>query len=214
MSDLAHAEGIDISGANGTWNFEPWHGTDFMFFRATSWDGGELDLDPQFSRNWDGARKLGVPIRGAYHEIRPAISSAHDQAETLTTITRDHGMTPEDMLICAIDTPYSEELNPEDFGTWARDFCRDVNMMAPMHRCIVYTDVSNGNGPQCRLLGSWRLWIAEYDVHTPSVPEPWHGTHKGGGWAFWQTQGSIPPDRNVSRYTRGDLVRFARREIG
>lgn len=206
-------DGIDISGANGKWNFEPWHGTDFMWFRATSWNSDGLDLDSEFSRNWDNGRKLDT-VRGAYHEIRPALTSPLTQARTLATIVHDHGMVPTDLVSCAIDSPYQDELTPEQFGLWAEQFCKDVNRLVPMHRCIVYTDVSNGNSPRCAHLGPWRLWLAQYEVHTPTVPRPWQGTHKGAGWSFWQTSGEIPPDRNVCKYSRHDLERFARREIG
>lgn len=207
------SDGIDISGANGTWNFAPWKGTDFMWFRATSWESHGLDLDNQFPRNWDNARKLDS-VRGAYHEIRPALSSVNDQAETFATIVHDHGMVPTDMLCCAIDSPYQDELNPVAFGVWAHAFMQRMNHLVPMHRVLVYTDVSNGNSPRCENLGPWRLWLAQYKVHTPTVPRPWQGTHTGSGWAFWQTSGQIPPDRNVCRYSRADLEKFARREIG
>ncbi|SDG23420.1 glycoside hydrolase family 25 protein [Pelagibacterium luteolum] len=59
--------GIDISRHQGNidWRTVAQAGTRFAFIKAT--DGGD-HLDPNFRRNWDGARAAGIP-RGAYHFI-------------------------------------------------------------------------------------------------------------------------------------------------
>ena len=69
--------GIDISRWQGEidWTAVKAAGTRFVYMKAT--EGGD-HVDPTFRRNWEGARRAGVP-RGAYHFVfwcRPA----HEQA--------------------------------------------------------------------------------------------------------------------------------------
>lgn len=69
--------GIDISRWQGEidWAAVKGAGTRFVYMKAT--EGGD-HVDPSFQRNWEGARRAGIP-RGAYHFVfwcRPA----HEQA--------------------------------------------------------------------------------------------------------------------------------------
>eukprot|EP01042_Synura_sphagnicola_P030441 gene30441-39226_t len=70
-------QGIDISRWQGEidWASVKAAGTRFVYIKAT--EGGD-HIDPAFLRNWEGARRAGIP-RGAYHFVywcRPA----HEQA--------------------------------------------------------------------------------------------------------------------------------------
>ncbi len=69
--------GIDISRWQGEidWASVKASGVRFVYMKAT--EGGD-HVDPSFQRNWEGARRAGIP-RGAYHFVfwcRPA----HEQA--------------------------------------------------------------------------------------------------------------------------------------
>ena len=70
-------QGIDVSNWQGDidWDKVRAAGTQFAFIKAT--EGGDY-LDPKFARNWQAAKRVGIP-RGAYHMVYWC-RAAHEQA--------------------------------------------------------------------------------------------------------------------------------------
>lgn len=66
--------GIDVSNRQGRISWEKVPALDFVYIKATE---GATFQDPDYKRNVDGAKKVGLPV-GSYHYFRTT-SSAHDQ---------------------------------------------------------------------------------------------------------------------------------------
>lgn len=204
--------GIDISSENGTWNWEPWkeeantpHGLNFAGARATSWNGPNLDLDPEFQSNWRAMLHMGL-VRIAYCEPRPGLSAPNQQANAFWhNIHKSGGTKDGDILACALDPQYSGVESPLYTSEWYGAFCLSVNDLFPHHRVIVYTNLSSAESGETEGLERWHLWLAEYGVHAPTIPRRWEHT----GVTFWQSTGTVPPDRDVFHGDRKALDQFA-----
>jgi lysozyme len=193
---MDQATGIDVSGENGPWNWEPFAGHDhFAAIRATSWNGRTLGIDPQFLRNWREAGDKGLR-RIAYHEIRPdVLANARTQALTVSALVHDAGLDKTDCTAMVIDPPYCQGLAPAEVSGFALEYGMDINGDMPFHRLLVYIDPNLASLGYARGLSRWHLWIAQYEVSEPTVPDEW--ADNGLSWTIWQTQGAIPPDRDV-----------------
>ena len=85
----------------------------------------------------------------------------------------------------------------------ARTFLNTANGLAPDHRVLVYTNPGFAQIGACAGLNLWFLWVADYGVSSPAVPQPW--SH----WTFWQN-GDTPVDTDRFNGTEAELLRFTR----
>lgn len=203
--------GIDVSAENGRWNWEPWkpdanteNGLSFAFARANSWTGPSLDDDDEFQTNWRNMLHMGI-VRGAYSEPRPGLSDPTTQATAfMRAVQRRGGMKDGDLIACAIDPVYAY-VEPASFScAWYEEYCHELNNLFPKHRVLIYCDLSIAESGITEGLDKWHLWLAQYGVAAPTVPERWAKY----GITFWQSEGATPPDRDVYAGTRDELDTF------
>lgn len=171
--------GIDVSAYVPDW--EAWkvhRGISFGLVKAS--EGLTYD-EPSFDANWEGMRKTGLR-RFAYHYAHPA-ESPSAQAAFFTRIVKTAGLEKGDNYVLDLET--SDGLSPVDVSFWGYVFCREMNAMNPGHRIIPYTYPGFANAGYCAKLFSWALWIADYGVPHPEVPQPWAGHHDS--WTLWQS---------------------------
>lgn len=196
MSDI---RGIDVSRWQGDFDWHSQPGLSFGMAKAT--ESGFTD--PQFGANWDKMwwyQKDHRLPRFAYCFFRPARDPVI-QAAHLVTAVKSHGLLPGDNLVC--DLEVSDGLEPAVVAERAAAFLHRVNDLAPGHRVLVYTNPSFADAGNCAGLGSWHLWIADYGVPRPVVPQPWTA------WAFWQYTAS-PLDTDAYNGTCEQLLAFTR----
>lgn len=197
--------GIDISRWQGEidWTAVKGAGTRFVFMKAT--EGGD-HIDPSFLRNWEGARRAGVP-RGAYHFVywcRPA----HEQAVWF----KQHIPNDPDALPPVLDVEWNGHSR-----TCPRKIERSLAlekirlMLTELEQLtgkkpVIYTDITFHKDVLEGEFNDYPYWIRS----TAALPET---RYENRPWAFWQftTTGRVPGikgdvDRNAFF---GDEARFA-----
>lgn len=188
--------GIDISRWQGEidWASVKGAGTRFVYMKAT--EGGD-HIDPAFQRNWDGARRAGIP-RGAYHFVfwcRPA----HEQALWFKQhIPNDPGALPP-----VLDLEWNGHSK-----TCPKKIDRSLAlekiqlMLTELEQLtgkkpIIYTDITFHKDVLEGQFNDYPYWIRS----TAAKPET---RYENRPWAFWQftTTGRVPG-------IRGDVDRNA-----
>jgi lysozyme len=189
-------QGIDVSNWQGNidWDRVRAAGTKFAFIKAT--EGGDF-LDPQFRRNWQEAKRVGIP-RGAYHMVywcRPA----HEQALWFMLNVPNEP----DALPPVLDLEWnghSRRCPKKVPARVAREKIRILLETMEAHtgkRPIIYTDITFHRDVLEGQFPGYNYWLR-------SVAAEPHVRYRSRPWLFWQftTTGHVPGikgpvDRNV-----------------
>lgn len=200
-------EGVDVSHWQGTidWAKVKAAGIDFALFKATE---HTMFFDDQFAANWKNTKANGI-IRGAYHFFRPSF----DPLQQAEWFVYRAGIPEDGDLPPVLDLEETDSLAPADVAAGALKFLGRVELLTgrvPM----IYTSNRVFNtvlgGPPG--FGRYPLWVANWGVQCPNIPDP---TWKD--WTLWQYtasgtvngitgQGRI--DRDVFNGSLADLRRF------
>jgi lysozyme len=188
QDDVNKVKGIDVSNwqHNIDWKQVKDAGYQFAFMKATE---GVTYVDSYFDANRKGAQDAGLKV-GYYHYFHPENSVA-EQVKLFTDVV---GKAEPDGLRMVIDA--------EDPAMWRRypvdqrvkmveDFLQGVKEKVGItpQVCIYcspsFADEILGNSPS---LAKYSLWIANYGVDKPTIPDPWKK------WDFWQytSDGRVP----------------------
>ncbi|AMJ63089.1 glycoside hydrolase family 25 protein [Bosea sp. PAMC 26642] len=178
-------QGIDVSRWQDEidWDKVKDAGTRFAFIKAT--EGGD-HLDPNFRRNWDGAKKAGVP-RGAYHFVwwcRPA----KDQVRWF----KRHIPRDPDALPPVLDVEWqngsqcTRKVSREDALAKIRTMLAALQAHTGK-KPIIYTDI---NFHEDILEGEFN----DYPYWLRSTAAPLRHRYARTKWEFWQftTTGKVP----------------------
>jgi GH25 family lysozyme M1 (1,4-beta-N-acetylmuramidase) len=174
--------GIDVSHWNGTisWSRAYAAGQRFVFAKAS--EASDF-VDSRYAGYRSGARAAGFRV-GAYHYARPDRGSndaIHEADHFLATARPVHGD-----LLPVLDLEDAGTLSASSMRSWAWTWLRRVGS-AVGRKPIIYT--SNGFWHDAMAdttffaVAGYRLWIAHYDVSSPSTPA--HGWD-GHGATLWQ----------------------------
>lgn len=206
---MPFARGVDVSNHNGEFNWLAYPDIDFAFIKAVEITPQGMYYDTEFARNMAAtevryARKL---VRHPYCFAHPG-EALNPQVQALVQFAKDHGMLPGDHFM--MDLEVTDGLSPEQVSRFGVAFCHLVNKAAPGHRCIVYTFPAFAEAGNCEGQWPWRLYIANWDVRAPAVPQPWAARRLA--WKYWQfaagTDGK--PDLDVFNGDRAALMAFCR----
>jgi len=191
----SNIHGIDVSHFQQEidWIKVKESGVTFVYVKAT---GGIDYLDSMFAYNWQNLEKEKM-IRGAYH----VYNSDDDPVEQADWFVKNVGSF-KNVLPPVIDAEREghEHVTPEAYS-------------ANLLKCLEHLEKLTGRIPiiysgsnfakkylSHEDFGKYKLWIAEYEVEEPVIPNPW----KVKGWQFWQntSQDSVPGvpkevDRNL-----------------
>jgi lysozyme len=178
-------QGIDVSRWQDEidWDKVKDAGTRFAFIKAT--EGGD-HLDPNFRRNWQGAKKAGVP-RGAYHFVwwcRPA----KDQVRWF----KRHIPRDPDALPPVLDVEWqngsqcTRKVSREDALAKIRTMLAALQAHTGK-KPIIYTDI---NFHEDVLEGEFN----DYPYWLRSTAAPLRHRYARTKWEFWQftTTGRVP----------------------
>ena len=165
-------QGIDVSHFQGTidWGQVAQAGKAFSFVKATE---GLTYVDPQFHANWAGAKAAGI-LRGAYHFYEPGDDPRQQAEFFLDTVKPVSGDLPP-----ALDIEVSKGQSAGEIVQGIQEWLSTVQEALGVTP-LLYTDRSFWNTLGTKEFGGYPLWIAEYSVATPVLPEGWTS------WAFWQ----------------------------
>lgn len=203
----APVRGIDVSrwqGPDFDWKQHP--GLSFGMAKATEGTGF---TDPAFAADWAGLWDYQADHRlprFAYHFFHAALDPVQ-QAEFFVLTVKQHGLLMGDNFVLDLEATGSDGLNdqlaPADTARRGVAFLHTVNQMAPGHRVMVYTDPSFARAGNVTAMAAWYLWVADYGVSKPEVPEPW------AGWTMWQ-DGASPVDTDQYNGDLASLLAFTR----
>lgn len=179
----------------------------FVFVKAT---GGTTFIDPEFGNNWQGAREAGI-VRGAYH-FYYAKDDPNTQAQHFAqTVAR----LKEDDLPPVLDVEITDGSTKQELLEGVILWLKTVEQKLG-RKPIIYTDHAFANEYLTdQRLADYVLWIANYDVPAPALPNLW----KAKGWKFWQHSqkgtldgitGSV--DLNIFDGSADDLQKFIKEQ--
>jgi lysozyme len=174
-SPVKKIHGIDVSHHSGAvdWTKVKAHGHTFAFAKATE---GMDDPDPTFAAHWPAMKKAGL-IRGAYHFYVTEDDPKEQAKFFIQTVTLKKGdLAPVvDIEILGKDT---QPGLVSRFQTFLEILEKHYGI-----KPIIYTDRGFWNAHLDDKFGSYPLWVAEYDVESPTLPRGWTTYH------LWQWKG-------------------------
>lgn len=171
-SDRPHLVGIDVSHHSGEIDWERVEEHDYAFVYVKATEGVDAP-DPMFEQHWARLKELGIP-RGAYH-FYVTEDDPKAQAEFfLSRLQLEAGDLPPVVDIELIGAGTHGELAPR-----LRTFLEIVEERTGV-RPVIYTSAGFWNTHLEPTFGDYPLWVAEYDVAEPRVPEGW------SRWLLWQ----------------------------
>lgn len=190
--------GIDVSRFQGTINWSKVGETNlrFAFVQASRGRGADCAVrssscgpDEYYDRNYERARKHGIRV-GPYHRafvqgstIKRAKADARAEADVF--VAEVGNLTRKDLRPALdVETPF-RGVNERRLRIWIRIWLRRVDKkLGP--KPIIYTNTlswaATGDTTEFANNGH-RLWVANWDVRSPSVPA---GNWGGRGWSIWQ----------------------------
>jgi lysozyme len=162
--------GIDVSSYQGRidWKTVAEHEVRFAFIKASE---GVTLRDSRFRRNWKEARAAGI-YRGAYHYFQPN----YDGAKQANLFTRTVPLTAGDLPpVLDVEAPEFHDVAVMRRGvaTWLRLVERHYGV-----RPILYSNYSFYKRHLAGHFDDYPLWLAHYEVETPSLPR--------NKWIIWQ----------------------------
>ncbi len=177
-------QGIDVSSHVGTvdWQEIRAAGHTFAFIKAT--EGMDL-ADPSFPAWWPEMKEAGI-VRGAYH-FYVTEDDPTAQAEFFIATAP---LEPGD-LAPVVDV----ETLGHDTQPGLPDRLRTFLSLLEAHygvKPIVYTSPNFWNQNLGAGFGDHPLWVAEYDVTAPTIPDGWDEWHL---WQ-WQEDTAVPGVEN------------------
>lgn len=192
------ASGLDVSHFQGDVNWEEVKASDFKFAYTKATQGTGF-VDPKFATNETGSAKVGLH-HGAYH-FYLAGEDPLKQAQLFIKVCKeiDNGTLPPmlDLEQGSMQKAVNAKQFQQDVFTWLKEVETALNV-----KPIIYTNTPFGNqylnNPD---FANYYLWIAEYGVKTPKVPNAW----KDKGWLIWQRTDRAKVEGTVTTFD-GDTV--------
>jgi len=167
-------EGIDVSTYQGTINWAQVT-TSNVKFAVTRISDGVNYSDAQFNRNWAAIRDAGL-VRGAYQYFEPGQDAL---AQANMVVAKVGQLGPDDL--------------PIQFDIEATGGQSAATIVARMKIWIERVTAGTGKRPMIysakyfwndniasREFNSYPLWVANYGVTCPDMPDPW------SNWTIWQ----------------------------
>jgi lysozyme len=173
MSSQTNAAGIDVSHYQGTinWSSVKQAGIAFAYAKATD---GTTTVDSQFKTNWSGMKTAGI-VRGAYHFFEPTSDATAQANNFIHTVGSLQSSDLPPVIDVEISNSASNSQMISGVTTWLNLVEQGLGR-TPM----IYTVASFWNAHLNDQFGNYPLWVAHYDVQSPTIPKGWTK------WDFWQ----------------------------
>jgi lysozyme len=167
--------GIDVSHHSGQidWAAVAEHQYAFIYVKATE---GVDAADPLFEAHWSELARRGIP-RGAYHFYVTEDDPVEQAEFFLSRVEHRHGD-----LAPVVDLEVIGHSTTGDLAPRVLRFLEIVEERVGITP-IIYTNARFWDAHLGPDFGRFPLWIAEYGVEAPVLPQGW------SEWLFWQFQG-------------------------
>lgn len=172
--------GIDVSAHQGAidWSKVAASGVEFAYVRAME----GADVDREFARNWQGAKRAGV-LRGAYVYFRARHSGTEQARLLLRLLGDDQGELPPALDIETLDDQSANVLVAR-MAEWL-----GVVGAAVGRKPVIYSGQFWHWTVGSSVFSAYPLWTPDYTTSgAPGVPQGWRR------WTLWQTgsDGAVP----------------------
>jgi GH25 family lysozyme M1 (1,4-beta-N-acetylmuramidase) len=167
-------QGIDVSHFQGSINWSSVRANGVVFAYASIGDGTGFQ-DPLFDANWINMRNAGV-LRGAYLFFEPG----EDEVVQANLMIGKVGRLGDGDLPCMIDV---EVTGGQSGATIAAKVARLISLVrqGTGKQPVIYTGPFFWqNNVNAASFGNVPLWIADYGVSCPLIPNGW------SSWSLWQ----------------------------
>jgi len=163
--------GIDVSKYQGTIDFKKVQATgiSYVFVRATE---GITYQDENFSLNFTAAQAAEL-VTGAYHFYESNDDPINQLKNFISMVTLKTGDLPP-----IVDIEKLHHNDQTDLHEKIQIFLDGLEQHYGV-KPIIYSGLNFANIYMTGF-GEYPLWLAEYEVDKPSVPEGW------SDWTFWQ----------------------------
>ncbi len=175
-------EGLDVSYYQGVIDWAQVKSANKAFAIARISDGLTY-VDTQFGRNWAALREVGL-VRGAYQYFEPAQDAAAQADMVVAAVGKlGPGDLPVQLDIEATGGQSSSTIVSQ-MQSWIDRVTEGTGK-----RPFIYTAKYFWNDHVASTqFESFPLWVANYDVTCPDLPDAW------AGWTLWQysDRGAVP----------------------
>ena len=168
-------QGVDVSHWNGTINWTQAHGDGIEFAIAKATEADDF-VDNTFTTNRQNAKAAGV-VFGAYHFFRADVDGTVQANHFLSVI----GSVEPGEIAPVIDMETTDGQGASTINQRALAFMEAVKS-ATGRVPMIYTSPSffNSTLGAPASFGDYLLWIANWEVSCPNVPDVWED------WTVWQ----------------------------
>ncbi|MDO5812888.1 MAG: Ig-like domain-containing protein [Bacillota bacterium] len=183
---------IDVSSYNGgiNWSAVKSSGIDGAILRITSFAGGNMHEDAQFSNNLQGCRNVGMP-RGIYmYSYATNTSKAANEANYVVGLLKKYGVRPSDLQYPVYYDMESNSsvsgLSVDQNAANAETFISILNANGYTANVYSYTSYLNTNLNSPRIY-KYVSWVAQYGKKLRFVNSYYKGNY---GWQY-QSNGHV-----------------------
>ena len=171
-------QGIDVSHFQGTVNWSAVKAAGITFAYAKATDGNTY-TDPLFKTNWPAMQAAGI-LRGAYH-FYESNDDPLTQAQNFLKVVGTLGVQdlPPVVDIEAFKGNFGTQSLASNLQVWL-----DTIASALQRTPMIYTNTTFWNTNMNANFSKYPLWIAEYGVSQPKIPNGW------SNYNFWQNSQS------------------------
>ena len=166
--------GIDVSHFQGTvdWATVKSGGHDFAIAKATE---GDSVIDRTFDQNWNAMKQAGI-VRGAYLFYHAGRDPMKQLQLYISRVDLEAGDLPP---VVDIETMNNHH---ESIAHLSNDLRAILNGLESHYgkKPIIYTGPGFWNRHLDSSFGAYPLWIANYGVRSPTIPDGWTD------WSIWQ----------------------------
>lgn len=168
--------GIDVSVHSGQidWDKVAAQGHTFAYLKAT--EGMDLK-DPAFDQHWQDLKRVGM-ARGAYHFY---VTEDDPEIQAQFFIDNVH-LEPGDLAPVVDVETLGHDTVMKGLADRVKIFVRALEKHYGI-KPVIYTSPNFWDERMSNDFGEYPLWVAEYGVEEPHLPEGW------SGWHLWQWQG-------------------------
>ncbi|MBZ0111833.1 MAG: glycoside hydrolase family 25 protein [Thermoanaerobaculia bacterium] len=183
--------GIDVSHHSGAVDWSQVHSGGYAFAYVKATEGVDL-VDERFDEYWAALKDAGL-ARGAYH-----FYVTEDDPEEQAHFFLDKVHHEAGDLAPVVDIELLGHGTSKGLADRVRKFLEIVEAELGV-KPIIYTSPNFWNEHIGTGFGEYPLWVAEYDVEEPRLPEGWER------WSMWQWA----EDQTIAGVEKGaDVSRF------
>lgn len=197
---MAQYKGIDISNWQGSVNFAGVKnsGVQIVYIKASE---GNYYVNPYLSEQYNGAKSNNLLV-GFYHFFIPSISATVQAEYFVKTIT-----SMESDCKLALDIEKTDGYGAAALSSMSNEFLAKVKGLSSLDTVLyTYLNFANTNLLTGYGLEKYPLWLAQYNVSSPSITNIWGKSYAGWQYSSTGSISGINGDVDLDIFNEGILL--------